>query len=481
MPLHSKSSFFSPEEHALLRARVFELLDRNGVRMDHPVVLERLAAAGARVDAATKRVRFPAAFLENVLAQAPRALRLCGADPRRDLEVPRADGTFHVRTGTGAPFYLDPVTGEKRQTRIADVAEWARLIEGLDGIDFCPFPSPSDVPPQTADVHALRAMLTNTGKHVWVQPYSAESLEYLLRLAAVVAGGEEKLRERPVVSFITCSLTPLDFKFMDLEVMVQCCPRGVPVHPCSLPAAGTTAPATMPGTVVLASAEILAMIAVAQTLQPGAPVVATPLVFGGDMATGTSVQSSVEAMQGKAAAVAFLKAAFGMPTHTYGWGTDSPTVDGQSTAESTLLASYVAAFGGDVLGGAGQLEVATAVSPVQLVLDEEMARVQRRFLAGLRLDDDALAWPELLAAEPGQQFMTVRHTLKHCRDAYRSKLLTRDSLQTWCEKGAKDLSARALDRVRELSAQAAGAEACTAEVRAELDAVVRAADERLVR
>lgn len=478
MALHSKSAFFSQEEHSLLRDRVFELLDRNGVRMDHPVVLERLAAAGARVDAATKRVRFPAAFLEGVLERVPRRLKLCAPDPRRDLEVPRPDGSFHVRTGTGAPFYLDPLTGEKRQTTIADVGAWARLIDGLDGIDFCPFPSPSDVPPKTADVHALRSMLGNTGKHVWVQPYSAESLEYLLRLAAVVVGGEDKLRERPIVSFITCSLTPLDFKFMDLEVMVQACPRGVPVHPCSLPSAGTTSPITLPGTIVLASAEILAMIAVAQTLQPGAPVVATPLIFFGDMATGSSVQSSVEAMQGKAAAVEFLKAAFGVPTHTYGWGSDAPAVDGQSMVESSVLASWASAFGCDILGGAGQLEVATTISPVQLVIDEEMARVERRFLAGPVLNDDTLAWAELLAAEPGQQFMTQRHTLRHCREAYRSGLLIRDSMETWREKGAKGLSARALERYQEIAGKEK-ADLHSPEVLRELDAVVRAADERL--
>lgn len=480
MAFRTRNAFLSPEERALLRGRVFELLDRNGVRMDHPLVLERLAEAGARVDFGTKQVRFPGAFLETVIAQAPRAFRLAGRDPRHDLEVPRPDGTFHTRTATGAPFYLDPATEQRRPVTLADVADWARLADGLEAIDFCAFPSPGDVPPPTADIHALRCVLEHTGKHVWVQPYRAESIQYLLRLAAVAGGGEDALARRPIVSFITCSLTPLDFKFMDLEVMVQACPRGIPVHACSLPAAGTTAPITIPGTVLLAAAEILAMLAVAQTLRPGAPVVATPLIFCGDMATGASVQSSVEAIQGKAVAVELARSAFGIPTHTYGWGSDGPTVDGQSAVEGALLGALVASAGSDILGGAGQLEVAKTISPVQLVVDEEVARVLRRIVAGLALDDDTMAWPELLAAGPGAQFLTEMHTVRHCRDPYRSRLLSRDTRSQWETKGGLDLATRARERYRRIVAEPT-ALAVPEDEQREMDRVVRAADADLGR
>ncbi|MBE0617942.1 MAG: trimethylamine methyltransferase family protein [Proteobacteria bacterium] len=480
MKLASGNAFFSDDERALMRERVFQLLRRNGVRMDHPVVLERLAEAGAEVERATGRVRFPETFLDRALAQVPSGCTLAGAGPEWDRTVPSPDGTFLVRSNTGAPFFLDPNSGERRSVTIADVAAWARLADALDGVDFCPFPSPSDVPTQTADVHALRAMLENTRKHVWVQPYSGESVEHLVRLAAAVCGGEAALRERPRISMITCSLTPLDFKFMDLEIIVQASAAGVPLHACSLPSAGTTAPMTIPGTVVLAAAEILTMVAVAQTLQPGTPVIATPLVFFGDMATGSSVQSSVEAVQGKAAAVELMRAAFGLPTHTYGFGSDGPVPEAQSALESALLAAAVCSAGVDILGGAGQLEVATTISPVQLVMDEELGGWIRRFAAGLTVNDDTLAWEELLATEPGGEFLSRKHTFRHCRDAYRSKLLTRDSINAWQKKGKVDLPGQALERYRALAAREAAP--CTSpEVSRELDTLVRAADERLVK
>jgi trimethylamine:corrinoid methyltransferase-like protein len=176
--------------------------------------------------------------------------------------------------------------------------DWARLADRLEEISICAFPVPSDVPTATPDVHALNLMLQNVEKHVWVQPYTQESVDYLINLAIAAAGGEQALRVSPLVSFIACSLTPLEFKCMDLDIILKCARNGIPLHACSLPGAGATAPITVPGVVLLSAAEILAMLAVAQVVQPGIPVIATPLVFSTDMMTGRSLQSSAESMQG---------------------------------------------------------------------------------------------------------------------------------------------------------------------------------------
>lgn len=58
---------------AQLRAAACAILERTGVRVDHPEARRVLAAAGARVDAAD-RVRIPAALVVEALAVAPRAL-----------------------------------------------------------------------------------------------------------------------------------------------------------------------------------------------------------------------------------------------------------------------------------------------------------------------------------------------------------------------------------------------------------------------
>ena len=334
MALSPRVAFFNETQFELMKTRVFELLDQRGVKMDHPQVIKRLRSAGAKVDIDNNMVRFPKDFMEEQLRQTPKTLMLTGRNGRRKLEIPCQDGTFWTRTNTGGQSWIELESGKYRQVTAADVATWARLADRLDQISFCAFPVPNDVPAATIDVHALSLMLQNIEKHIWVQPYTQETIEYLINLSIVAAGGEDSLRSNPLVSFITCSLTPLEFKPMDLEVILQCARYGIPLHACSLPGAGATAPATVPGAVLLSVAEILAMVAVAQVIQPGTPVIATPLIFSTDMMSGRSLQSSVESMQGAAMAIQFMKAAFGLPTHTYGIGSDSPIIDGQCMSEA---------------------------------------------------------------------------------------------------------------------------------------------------
>jgi trimethylamine:corrinoid methyltransferase-like protein len=219
---------------------------------------------------------------------------------------------------------------------------------------------------------------------------------------------------------------------------------------------------------------------VAQTIRPGAPVVGTPLVFAGDMATGLSLQSSVEAIQGKAAAVEFIKAAFGIPTHTHAWGSDAPTLEVQSGIEGAMLAAVIASVGCDVLGGAGQLEVTTTLSPVQLVLDDEVGRMLRRLVGGLELNDDTMAWETLSKGTPGMLFLTEGHTARHCRESFAPASFAREAREKWEAGGRKDLLDRALARYESIVSGATEPELAEDVVR-ELDRVVTDADARLAR
>jgi trimethylamine:corrinoid methyltransferase-like protein len=478
MMLSSRVAFFAQDQLELMKARVFELLEHRGVKMDHPEVLKLMDKAGAMVDFDSKIVRFSKEFLEEQINQAPKKISLAGRNGENRVEIPRADGTFHTRTNTGAQSWIDLESGKYRRITAADVIDWARLADRLEQISICGFPVPGDVPTATPDVHALNLMLQNVEKHVWVQPYTQESVDYLIKLAVVAAGGEQSLRADPLVSFITCSLTPLEFKCMDLDIILKCARNGIPLHACSLPGAGATAPITIPAVVILSAAEILAMLAAAQVIQPGIPVIATPLIFSTDMMTGRSLQSSAESMQGAALAVQFIKAAYGIPTHTYGIGSDSPIRDGQCMSEGALRSMLIGLSGADILGAAGQLEVATTISPVQLAIDNEVLGMVRRMITNITFDDDSLAWTDLLTAEPGCNFLTADHTLRHCRDGLMPTNFTRMTREDWNKKEQGDLVARATETCKDLLGKAAPPN-LPEHVTREMDSIVERADEQL--
>ena len=478
MMLSSRVAFFAQDQLELMKARVFDLLECRGVKMDHPEVLKLMDKAGATVDFDSKIVRLAKEFLEEQISQAPTEITLAGRSGENRVEIPRADGTFHTRTNTGAQSWIDLESGKYRRITASDVIDWARLANGLEQISLCAFPVPSDVPTATPDVHALNLTLQNVEKHVWVQPYTRESVDYLIKLAITAAGGEQALRANPLVSFITCSLTPLEFKGMDLDIILKCARHGIPLHACSLPGAGATAPITVPGAVILSAAEILAMLAAAQVIQPETPIIATPLIFSSDMMTGISLQSSAESMQGAALAVQFIKVAFGIPTHTYGIGSDSPTMDGQCMSEGALRSMLIGLSGADILGGAGQFEVATTISPVQLAIDNEVFGMVRRMITNITFNDESLAWTDLLTAEPGGNFLTGDHTLRHCRDGLMPTNFTRMTREDWNKQEPGDLVARAAEYCKDLLGKTAPPN-LSGQVIREMDSIVKRADRQL--
>lgn len=476
----SKLQFFTPEQMQLMRSKVFELLEEHGMELDHhPEMFELLAKAGAKVDSDTNMVRFPKSFMMDSIEQAPKNFILGARGKDRVLDLPRPDGTFYSRTGTGCHGWIEPETNAYRKVTTRDLAEWAKLVNGLDEISFMSFLFCNDVPVQTADIYGLATLLKHSDKHVWVQPYSKGSVEYLIKLGEVVAGGSAALRENPIISMIACSLAPRSFKYMDIDIVLQSARAGLPIQACSLPGAGGTAPATMPSVIVLASAEILAMLAMAQAVAPGTPVVACPIIFSTDMRTGRSLQASVEALKGASGAVQFIKAAFGLPTHNYGSGSDAPNVDGQSMSERAMLSTLMAVSGQDILGGAGQLEVATAVSPLQLIVDNEVIGMIRRVMGGFTIDDDNLAWETLVGTEPGNHFLTSDHTLLHCRDGYVPENFIRLPRDTWEREGGKSLLDRTLERYRSLIAKD-NPRLLESSLVGEIDAIIEAADKKLI-
>ena len=471
--------YLTPEQSKLFRAKAFELLAAHGVKLDpHAEMFACLERAGAQVDQASGMVRIPESVMLSLLESAPKSFTLGARDKDRAFELPRPQGSIYARTCTGGHGYIDPASGAYRKLRKQDLADWAQLVSQLDNITFMPYLFCDDVPTQSADVHGLATILKHCAKHAWVQPYTAESVSHLIKLGQAAAGGAEALKQNPLISMICCSLTPRAYKLMDIEAIVQCARAGVPIQACSLPGAGGTSPATMAGTALLAVVEIMAMVAMAQAVEPGTPVVACPIVFSTDMRTGRSLQSSVESMRGASLAVQFIKEELGLPTHNYGSGADSPTPDAQSMSERAMLTTLMAASGSDILGGAGQLEVATVVSPLQLMVDDEVFGMAGALMGGFDLNEDQLAWEALTQTQPGQHFLTSPHTLRHCRDGHQPLNFERDTRGNWVDKGSKCLMERLKDRYAALMAKPNPGLA-GAELSAELDELVDQADREL--
>lgn len=468
--------FLSDADVAAMKDHAFGLLADYGVVVIHPEAIKALTSAGAKPGADAERLRLPRKLVEEALAATPKTTSLYGKSPDRTIRLPRSDGGFVMRTGTGAHGYVDPASAIYRDLDLAAVREIGAVASGLDQVGFVAHPFVAGVPEITADIHSFATMINHTDKHCWMQPYSKENVEYLMKIAVVAAGGEDALRERPLTSCITCSFSPLEFKHMDTEVIIQAGRHGLPIHACSLPSAGGTAPLSTAGLVLMATAEILAMVTITHVLVPGTAVVATPLMFSLDMRTGSALQSSPETLQAASMAVQLMKHGFGLLTHTYGAGSDTPDADMQSMAERALLAQTIVLSGADILGGIGQLECATVQSPVQAVLDNEIGAMLRKFIQTPQVSEEGLNWSELSSIRAGGHFLDSAHTLALCRDQHQPDVFLRMGRDDYESSGRRTAFDAAREKAQNLISQAPAEGILSEDQRKEIESIRKDAD-----
>jgi len=262
---------FTDAELDEIHVSTLEVLDRTGVFVEDDDAIALFEESGCRVDRERRVVRIPPHVVEDAIASAPSQVMLAGRTPDRDF-IAGSNRVGFTNFGEGI-VVVDPYDGELREPTKADVAATAKLIDALDEIDVIERPlGAHDVPPEVAPLHNTEAILSNTTKHMFIGPFSGAMLKKIVAMAAVVAGGADKLAERPLVSFITCPVSPLKLVQDCCEIIMESARSGMACNILSMAMAGGSSPVTLAGTLVTHNAEVLSGITLSQLTRRGAPV-----------------------------------------------------------------------------------------------------------------------------------------------------------------------------------------------------------------
>jgi len=263
---------FTPDEIDDIHVATLEVLERTGVFVEDDEPLDIFADGGCLVDRETRTVRVPPHVVADSLAACPPTIAYCGRTPDRDFIVEAGRVTF-TNFDEGIK-YIDPHTGEHRDPTIADVADIARLVDAMSDIDgYASAVGATDVPTETYALHGLEAALLNTTKPVGCEAIDKWEARKCIGLAAIVAGGEDKLRERPFLGLGVCPVSPLKLPRDATEVIIECSRAGLPDTILSMAMSGGSAPVSLAGTLVQHNAEVLAGIVLAELTERGSPVI----------------------------------------------------------------------------------------------------------------------------------------------------------------------------------------------------------------
>jgi trimethylamine---corrinoid protein Co-methyltransferase len=265
-------SVFTDDELQDIHLGTLEVLERTGVFVEDEAALDTFVDGGATVDRDARIVRIPPHIVEDAIRSAPAKVVLCGRDPGNDIVLEGGRVGF-TNFGEGIQV-IDPYSGELRPSTKADVADSARLVDALPELDvYERAVAAHDVSEASAPLHQAQMWFANTSKHGFMGSQDGYISRQLFAMAAAVAGGEDELRARPLISWITCPVSPLQLTRESCEIIVEAARHGICVNILSMAMAGGSSPVTLAGTLVTHNAEVLAGITLNQLTERGAPVV----------------------------------------------------------------------------------------------------------------------------------------------------------------------------------------------------------------
>jgi trimethylamine--corrinoid protein Co-methyltransferase len=440
-----------PEEAIqAIRDATSEVLWRTGIEVRSASLLKELEAAGAVIDEEESRARFPKEVQEGALGQVPGDLPLRSREPGLDLTLDGTRGYLGVDGNAAEVVDLD--TDLRRASRKDDVAMGTLIGDALPQIGYIWQPAVSrEMPVPSEPLHNLEANLNNTGKHiVMMTAVTAAQAVASAEMAAVAVGGEQALRERPILSAFQCSVSPLVYDGGPLAAAVEFAKADVPSGFMVMPILGATAPITRAGTMVVNNAEVIGGVIAHQLLAPGARTFYASAVTTMDLWSGAAQCGGPEDLVFQMAN-AQLARAYGLKSMVGTFATGAKTSDWQGGAENGLsgFASWIS--GVDMSSGAGLLYAARVFSAAQLVLDAELWDLICSMSEGIRSwDAESLAIDVIDNVKPGGHFLGEEHTLSHMREVWQTKMFDRGNWEDWEANERPIPKSRAIARAREI-------------------------------
>jgi len=415
---------FSEDDLDRLESATLRTLAEAGLLVQDEVICEALRKQGAEVGGSAEPVRLPAALIQEVIAEQKRH------------QAPAADGpqvSAHPQPPTlamssqVAQFFYDWAKRERRAPTLDDFLlclKFGDVHNPQAGVGQMLLLR--DFPPVTQNLEALYVILCHANNVGRSYVHYGEQVPYLAEIGRIWADDPQR--------FLSCCIfaaTPLRYDERACGVMRAMAELGLSPAVGTMVTSGASAPVTVPGAIVVATAEILGGMAMQHALGAPAP-------HGGGIATGSmdmrqanSDFASPEAMLQDIGITELFDRRFGGRAGI--WGRSDYTcarVPGlQAAYERCFEALWcVLARGGQPGFGSGLIESGKTLSLEQLLIDEEVARMHWRVARGVEVTDEAIALPEIFSigvGEAGETHLATEHTLRHMREAWLPALFDR--------------------------------------------------------
>ncbi len=439
---------------AAINDTVFKILEEVGFADATPHCIETCVAIGATYSEEDGRLRFPKAVVEDAMDKCCRNLTLYGQDPKHDVQL--TGQRVHFSTAGAAVLIADTVENEYRKSTAQDLYDMARIVDKCDNIHMfqrtCVLRDILDN--RAMDINTTYNAVSGTTKHVGASWTEVEHLEDTLKMLHIIAGGEDKWRERPFVSISCCHVVPpMKFTEEALGCVKTAVEGGMPVLLLSAGQSGATSPACLAGAVAQAWAECLGGLVYVNAIKPGAPAILGTWPFVSDLRTG--------AMSGGSPEQAILSSAcaqmgnhFDLPTGTACGMSDAKFPDFQGGAERAYTTTCAALSGANIVyEAAGMYASLLSTCPESLLIDNDVLGSALRITRGIEVNEATLSFEVLkdVCLDQKGHYLGAEQTLEVMQTEYiYPEYGDRLSPNLWEEQGKPVLLDKAIAKKNEI-------------------------------
>lgn len=425
-----------------------QVMAETGVRFPSTWALDVLEEAGCVVDRTSSVAKLPSDLVIASLRQAPTRFLLAGRDPQDDLWIDNR--TSYLSTDGCAVDVYDITSGILRRSNRQDITDACLVADYLPEISYIwgPPVSAQDCPAVVRALHEIEASMDGTTMHI--QPETVinrEIAQYALNMAALVAGGKEALRKRPLFSYMQCATDPLGQDGGSLEASMIAAEWGIPTGFMPMPMSCATAPATLAGNLVVTTVDAVSPLVLMQLVNPGTPVYFAAAPTAIDLKTGGYTGGGPEDFL-LAAAFSEVCHYLQIPLAMGAFATGAKLPDWQAAVDNCFSGLLPVLTNTAILNGAGTLNGSKIFSLQALIMDAEIYSIISRIAEGIEVNDQTLAVDLIKQIGPGGNYLSAKHTRQYMREIWQPTVYDRKPYGAWEESGKEGAYEAATEKAR---------------------------------
>jgi trimethylamine--corrinoid protein Co-methyltransferase len=426
--------------------KTVKILAETGVKVESDLGRDYLKNAGAGVDENTKIVRIPQRLLEECLQTAPKKFSLGARRP--DWGLGMNEGECYLMPDGEGITIIDHRTRDERPGTFADWLDATRVIDALDEVSaYWAMIEQGDKRGTLADsVQYWISIFRNFSKHVQDSSPNAATSSWLLEILQAVFGDKDTIRNTHPFSFLVCPQSPLMIDAQHTDAYLATKGWNIPLAIMPMPLMGGTGPGNMISMTIQGNCEVLAMLCLAQVVEPGAPIIYAPALAVMNPRSGLYSAGAIEGGLLSCAAIEMGKY-YQLPVEGSGGGTDTFTPSIQGSYERALNILPAMLSWPDLMVGCGLMGGSMVMSLEQLLIDVEIFRMNKQLHRGIPSQSEAWLDEVIQKVGPGGNYLGEKSTVKNMRSGewLIPHLGMHETHKAWQSSGKKDI----LDETRE--------------------------------